>query len=296
MILVTGAGGKTGKAIVKALAAKSAQVRALVRRAEEAAALKALGAVQVSVGSFTDSTALGAAVLGVEAIYHICPNVSPDEFLFARNVVAAARAQGVGRFVFHSVLHPQIEAMPHHWQKMRTEEMLFAGGFDLTILQPTAYMQNILGAWREIAAEGVFRVPYPVETRLSLVDLDDVAETAALVLTTNGHSGATYELVGTSPRSQTEVAAAIGAALRRDVRAEAETVEAWEARARASGMGEHERMTLAAMFRYYAEHGLVGNPNTLSWLLGRAPNGLAHCLVASRRGREPEQAVNDAFQ
>ncbi len=57
---------------------------------------------------------------------------------------------GVTRFVYHSVLHPQIEAMPHHWQKMRTEEMLFAAGFELTVLQPTAYMQNILGAWRGV--------------------------------------------------------------------------------------------------------------------------------------------------
>jgi uncharacterized protein YbjT (DUF2867 family) len=164
--------------------------------------------------------------------------------------------------------------------------MLFAGGFDLTILQPTAYMQNILGAWSGIVAEGVFRVPYPVETRLSVVDLEDVAEAAALVLTTNGHSGATYELVGTSPLSQTEVATTIGETLKRNVRAEAETVEAWEARARASVMGQHERMTLAAMFRYYAEHGLVGNPNTLTWLLGRAPNTLARCL--SRVAAQPQ--------
>ena len=62
----------------------------------------------------------------------------------------------------------------------------------------------------------MFRNPYPVETRLSLVDLDDVAEAAALVLTQDGHSGATYELVGTEPLSQTEVAAAIGAVLGRE--------------------------------------------------------------------------------
>ena len=285
MILVTGA-GKTGKAVVKALAAKGANVRALVRRPEHAEALRALGAADISIGSFDDAGALAHAAAGTRAIYHICPNVSPHEVAYARAVAAAAQAQNVARFVYHSVLHPQIEAMPHHWQKMRTEEMLFAGGFDLTILQPTAYMQNILGAWRGIVAEGVFRVPYPVEARLSLVDLDDVAEAAALVLTTNGHSGATYELVGTSPLSQTEVAAAIGEALRSDVRAEAETVEAWEVRARASGMGEHERATLTAMFRYYAEHGLVGNPNTLSWLLGRAPNSLARCL--NRVAAQPE--------
>ncbi len=275
MILVTGAAGKTGKAVVKALAAKGATVRALVRRPEHAGALLALGAAEVAVGDFEDRGALFRAAAGTRAIYHIGPNVSRDEVRYAHAVADAARAQGVGRFVFHSVLHPQIEAMPHHWAKMRAEEMLFAKRFDLTVLQPTAYMQNILGAWRGILEDGVYRIPYPVETRLSLVDLDDVAEAAALVLTQNGHLGATYEVVGTDPISQSEVAAAIGMALAREVRAEAEAVEAWEARARAAGMGEHERITLAAMFRYYAEHGLVGNPNALRWLLGRAPNGLS---------------------
>jgi NAD(P)H dehydrogenase (quinone) len=278
MILVTGAAGKTGKAVVKALAAKGARVRALVRRPEHAAALKALGAAEVSVGNFEDARALALAAAGARAIYHICPNVSPDEVVYARGVVAAAQAQGVARLVYHSVLHPQIEAMPHHWAKMRTEEMLFAAGLELTILQPTAYMQNILGAWHSVVEEAVFRVPYPVGTRLSVVDLDDVAEAAALVLTKDGHAGATYELVGTHALSQTEVATAIGGALKRDVRAEAETVEAWEMRARAAGMGEHERVTLAAMFRYYAAHGLIGNPNTLRWLLARAPNDLARVL------------------
>jgi len=278
MILVTGAAGKTGKAVIKALAGRGARVHALVRNPEHAGALMALGAAEVALGSFTDAAALASAAAGANAIYHICPNVSREEVAYARAVVAAAKSQGVTRFVYHSVLHPQIEAMPHHWAKMQTEEMLFAAGFDLTILQPTAYMQNILAAWRGITAEGVFRVPYPVETRLSLVDLDDVAEAAALVLTQDGHAGATYELVGTGPLGQLEVAVAIGAALNRDVRAEAESIAAWEARTGAEGMGEHERATLAAMFRYYAAHGLIGNCKTLRWLLGRAPNDLAGFL------------------
>jgi NAD(P)H dehydrogenase (quinone) len=275
MILVTGAAGKTGKAVVKALAAKGAHVRALVRNPDHAGALLALGATEVSFGSFEDARALAQATAGAQAIYHICPNVSREEVAYARAVAAAARTHGVTRFVYHSVLHPQIEAMPHHWQKMRVEEMLFAFSFDLTVLQPTAYMQNILGVWRGVIDDGVFRVPYPVETRLTLVDLDDVAEAAAIVLTQEGHNGATYELVGTKPLSQSEVASAIGAVLGRTMRAEAQTLAAWEARVRAGGMGEHERATLVAMLRYYADHGLVGNSNTLRWLLGRAPNNLA---------------------
>ena len=284
MILVTGAAGKTGKAVVKALAGEGASVRALIRSPEHADTLMALGAAEVALGSFTDPAALARAAAGAQAIYHICPNVSPEEVAYARAVVAAAKAQGVTRFVYHSVLHPQIETMPHHWAKLRTEEMLFASGFDLTILQPTAYMQNIVGAWRGVTENGVFRVPYPVETRLSLVDLEDVAEAAALVLTQDGHAGATYELAGTAPLSQLEVASAIGAALRRDVRAEAESIAAWQARTRAAGMGDYERATLAAMFRYYAAHGLVGNDKTLRWLLGRAPTDLAGFLGRAGAG------------
>jgi NAD(P)H dehydrogenase (quinone) len=278
MILITGAAGKTGRAVIEALAERGVGTRALTRNPEHAGSLKALGATEVSIGGFEDPRALAQAAAGARAVYHICPNLSRDEVTYARAVAAAALTQGVTRFVYHSVLHPQIEAMPHHFAKMRAEEMLFAAGLDLTVLQPTAYMQNILGAWPGIVGDGVFRVPYPVEARLSLADLRDVAEAAALVLTQNGHSGATYELAGTLPLSQTEVAAMIGAALGRGVRAEAETVAAWEARARAAGMGEHQRVTLAAMFRYYAEHGLVGNSNTLRWLLGRAPNDLTRFL------------------
>jgi NAD(P)H dehydrogenase (quinone) len=282
MILVTGAAGKSGKAVVKALVAKDARVRAFVRNPDHAASLLALGAAEVSFGSFEDVRALGLAASGVQAVYHICPNVSRDEVAYARAVAAAARMHGVKRFVYHSVLHPQIEAMPHHWQKMRVEEMLFAAGLDLTVLQPTAYMQNILGLWDGIVHDGAFRFPYPPATRLSLVDLDDVGEVAAIVLTQDGHGGATYELVGTPALSQTEVAASLTAALGRDVRAEDVPLAQWEARARAGGIGEHERATLAAMFRYYAEHGLIGNPNTLRWLLGRAPTTLAGFLARER--------------
>jgi NAD(P)H dehydrogenase (quinone) len=282
MILVTGAGGKTGRAVVAALAARGAAVRALVHREEQAGAATALGAREVCVGSFDDAPALARAVAGASAIYHICPNVSPHEVAYAGAVVQAAVAAGVRRLVYHSVLHPQVEAMPHHWNKMRVEEMLFASGLDVTILQPTAYMQNILAGWREIAEAGIYRVPYPVESRLNLVDLDDVAEAAALVLTQQRHGGATYELVGTVPLSQIDVAQTLSEALDKPVRAVTEPVEAWEARARAAGMGDQQRETLARMFRYYARHGLVGNPRVLTWMLGRAATTLGESLARMR--------------
>ena len=275
MILITGASGKTGRAVIAALAARQEPVRAFVRRAENAHALLHLGARETVIGSLDDVAALGRALDGAQAIYHICPNVSADEERFGRNAIAAAHQAGVRRFVYHSVLHPQIEAMPHHWSKMRVEEALFESGLDVTILQPTAYMQNLLAGWRTIVDDGVHRTPYPVGTRISLIDLADVAEVAAKVLVAPEHAGATYELVGTEALSQTEVAACLSDALGRTVRADAEPVETWEARVRVGGMGDVERDTLAKMFRYYERHGLVGNSGTLGFLLGRAPTTLA---------------------
>jgi uncharacterized protein YbjT (DUF2867 family) len=246
-----------------------------VRSPAHEAALRSIGVKDVVAGEMDDPRALARATSGVAAVYHICPNVSPHETAFASALIGAMNNTGVARLVYHSVLHPQIEAMPHHWNKLRVEEMLFGSGLDFTILQPTAYMQNSLAEWDRMVGDGIFRVPYPIETRLSLVDLDDVAEIAALVLTSDGHSAATYELVGTSPLSQTEIAEAFARALRKTVRAEAETVEAWDRRAGDAGLADDSRQILRQMFQTYASDGLKGNPNVLRWLLGRPPTSLA---------------------
>src|SRR5664279_1110652 len=84
MILVTGAGGKTGKAVLKALVARGAPVRAFVRNPAHQAGLKAMGVNEVAVGGMDDLEAISQAVRGTDAIYHICPNVSPHEVAFAK--------------------------------------------------------------------------------------------------------------------------------------------------------------------------------------------------------------------
>jgi len=274
MILVTGAAGKTGKAVLRALIERGESVRALVYRDEHIPTLKALGAEEILVGDMIDRPTIDNAIKGVRAVYHICPNMSPDEIMIGRFVIDAAQALGIEHLVYHSVLHPQTESMPHHWFKLRLEELLVESGVPFTILQPTAYMQNILAHWDVITNQGIFPVPYSVEAKSSLVDLQDVAQVAAVVLTAGGHIGATYELVGEESVSQMEIADILSSELGRSVEAREIAHEDWEQGARASGLGDYQVETLIKMFEFYGQHSFVGNSNVLRWLLGREPINL----------------------
>jgi len=303
MILITGAGGKTGRTLVKALS-KAESVCAFVHREEHVSMLESLGAEKVIVGDMRDEAAIRSAMQGVRAVYHACPNMSPDEVGVGRLVIDAARDSGVEHFVYHSVLHPQTERMNHHWQKLRVEEMIFESGLPFTILQPAPYMQNLLAGWKSIVEDGILRVPYSVNSKFSFVDLEDVAEVAKIVLTEPNHTNAAYELAGTQPLSHVEVAEILSRVLKRDVRAEKEEIGDWRLRApekhrdysergsegaqskRAPGMNEYAVENLVKMFEYYDQWGLVGNPNVLRWILKREPTSLGSFIDRTVKERD----------
>jgi NAD(P)H dehydrogenase (quinone) len=271
MILLTGASGKTGKTILHSLAAKGEMVRAVVHTPQQMEAAQQAGASHVAVANLLDVQDIQQAALGAQSIYHICPNMHPEEVRIGEVILQAARSAGVERFVYHSVLHPQVKAMPHHWSKLRVEEGLFASGLNFTILQPAAYMENILAYKEAILSTGEYAVPYAVETCLSMVALEDIAEIAVKVLTSSGHENAIYELTGTKALSQEEVAGIIGQRLNRTVKAVAVPRSVWEQHARTNGMTDYALQTLMQMFEYYERFGFYGNPHILTSLLGRSP-------------------------
>lgn len=275
MVLVTGAAGKSGRAVIEALVGRGAAVRALIRDESKSEMVLSAGASGFVVGDMGDSAVYREAMRGVSAVYFICPNVHPNELEFAKLAIEGAKTAGVSRFVYHSVLHPQVEAMPHHWLKMRVEEALFASRLSFTILQPAAYMQNVLANWSEIVDEGVYRVPYSAESRHSMVDLEDVAEAAATVLLDSGHEYAVYELAGPEALSQREVARIVAERIGRPVVVEEVPIEHWREQAVGNGIGSYQIEALTKMFAYYDKYGLVGNPRILGQLLKRPPTTFA---------------------
>ncbi len=180
----------------------------------------------------------------------------------------AARAARIEHFVYHSVLHPQIEALPHHWNKVFVEQAVIESGLPFTILQPSSYMQNALPDWPGIS-RGVHTLGFSVQARLSLVDLEDVAEVAAKVTGRPEHAGAIYELAGPQMLSGDDKAGILSRVLGRSVKAVQESPGEFRRRAASAGMAQHVIDTRAAMFAHYDHRGLAGNPNVLEMLLGR---------------------------
>ncbi|ANH37757.1 NAD(P)H azoreductase [Nocardioides dokdonensis FR1436] len=251
--------GKTGRALARALRERGARVRPLGR---------------------ADLDRLDPALSGCTAVYLMAPNLHPDEPALVADVLAAAQRVGVDRVVHHSVAAPYTPSMPHHLGKARGEDLVRRSGLRWTVLQPCAYVQNLLSGLR--GDEPAVRVPYDPDRLFGLVDLADVAEAAARVLLEDGHEGATYELGGPRPVSARDVAETAARVLRRDV--PLQRVPTDEAVAAAP---EAEREWLRAMFEYYDRHGLPTGGLVLRALLGRGGTPLAATLARELGAGDP---------
>jgi NAD(P)H dehydrogenase (quinone) len=283
MILVTGAAGKTGLAVIKAIASKGTSVRAMIHRAEQRAVVLEAGASEVTVGNLEDSAAIKTALDGTMGAYLICPNVHPREFEIGKKFIEAAKSSKLNKLMYHSVLYPQVKAMPHHWQKLQIEEALIQSGLNFTILQPASYMQNVGTSWEAIKQTGVLSVPYSVDAKFSMIDLRDVAEIPLMAFARTAFDNSTYQLAGPTALSTVQIAEQISKYLGRPIEARQQVLKDWQSNAKAQGMAQYPLYALSKMFVHYDLHGLQASPMVTHSLLGRMPTAFSEYLQTLKK-------------
>ena len=271
-ILLTAANGKTGRAVLKALANADADVKVFIRDERQWPALQELGAASFAVGDMEDAETIDDAMASCDGIVHIGPPMHPNEVEITRRFIDAAKSQGVSRFVYYSVMHPLRRAVRHHRLKLDAEETLIESGLPYTIVQPIRYMQHLAMIWKKVLETGVHNMPFNIDVKFNVADLRDLAEATAIVATEPGHLYITYELAGPEALSQRDMAAVIGRVLGREIRAEALSLEQMEKNARAAGAGDDRVEQMLTMNSHYDQFGFRGNPNVLHWILDREPN------------------------
>ncbi len=217
-ILVTGATGNVSSGLIPILTAMGANVRALVHAELKAQALRDAG-VEVVIGDLEKPETLESAFSGVDKVFLVtAPN--PNQVSQASNAIAAAKRAGNPHIVRLSAgaLKEMPGALPRvSAQHAEIDAELKASGLPYTILKPQNFMQNTLMAAQTVASDGVVYMPMK-EGKLGMIDVRDIADVAAKVLTETGHEGKTYGLTGPASISFHEVAAGLSKALGKEVK------------------------------------------------------------------------------
>jgi uncharacterized protein YbjT (DUF2867 family) len=213
-VLVTGATGNTGRALVENLVRAGVPVRAMVRT--EAGRSQLPDGVPAAVADFDDPASLAAALAGAERAYLVTPSSGQAEAQQVRFADLAAKA-GVRHLVVLSQLAAEedspVRFLSYHAAVERHVRDL---GIGYTFLRPNLFFQGLLAFAQTIAAEGRLYAPIG-DAAVSAVDVRDIADVAAVALTEPGHEGATYTLTGPAAITHAQIAAALSDALGREI-------------------------------------------------------------------------------
>ncbi len=212
-IVVTGATGHVGRALVPLLVADGAHVRAVSR--DPAAAVPP--GVDVVRADLLDPATLDEAFAGADAVFLLWPSTTPE----AAAPVVDAIARRARRVVFLSALGvPEADPAgepPRGLFHAHLEWLIRRTSLEWTFLRAGGFATNTLGWAAEIRESGTVHWVHGGAGR-SLIHEADIAAVAARALTEGGHAGARYELTGPAVLTQTEQLAQIGAAIGRELR------------------------------------------------------------------------------
>ncbi|MFF0429083.1 NAD(P)H-binding protein [Streptomyces sp. NPDC004520] len=209
MILVTGATGNIGSALLEELHARGAgPLRGLTRNTARALFPEGVEAVE---GDFAKPASLKPALEGVRSLF-LVSRLGPDA-----DVLEAARHAGVEHVVLVSSI--TVQTHPHlgpAGENLAVEQLLKESGMAWTILRPTQFASNALMWAASIRGGETVRAPY-ADTALPTVHPADIASVARVALTEPGHQGRTYALTGPEPVTARQQVEAIAAALGREL-------------------------------------------------------------------------------
>jgi uncharacterized protein YbjT (DUF2867 family) len=269
MILITGASGMAGGAVLNEARKTKPPVKAMYRNAEDAR--KAPAGVTSVIADFADKGSLRRVLEGVETVFLVCSPI-PQLVELESNAIDACKESGVRHVVLNSAMGAgdYRKSFPS-WHR-KVEEKLQASGLKYTILRPNGFMQNIVTYNApSIRAQGAFYAAMG-NAKTSVIDVRDIAVVAAKALTEPGaHAGKTYELNGPEALGNAEVAAKISRVAGRPVQYVDIPEEAQRKAMLDAGMPEWQVTALLELQQYYVSGKCAVVTDVLPKLLGRAP-------------------------
>lgn len=203
-LALTGATGQLGRLAIAALKARGHAPVALVRDPAKAADL----GVETRSFDYKSAATLAPALAGVTTLVLISSNDFDDRVGQHRNVIAAAKAAGVGRILYTSLLRADTSPMLLAADHKATEDAIRASGLGFTILRNGWYTENHTGSLAGAVAAGAL-IGAAGEGRFSAAARADYAEAIAVTASGEWHAGQVYELAGDTGYRYADLAAEV---------------------------------------------------------------------------------------
>jgi uncharacterized protein YbjT (DUF2867 family) len=269
-ILVTGGTGTVGSQVVGQLLGSGHTVKVLTRDAAKQRSLPP--GVDAVEGDLLQVSTVRRIFDGFDAVF-LVNTVSQTEATEALMSVSGMRLAGVKRVVYLSVHEADRAAwLPHFGSKVGVEEALRRSDIGFTILRPNNFYQNDYLFKDVLLQHGIY--PQPIGGRgISRVDVRDIAEAAAISLTTPDHEGETYDLVGPELQTGESTARIWSEALGRSVRYGGDDLDAWEQQV-LQFMPDWLVFDFKLMYQYFQRGGFQASDEAIARqtkLLGRQP-------------------------
>ncbi|RUL94385.1 NAD(P)H-binding protein [Verrucosispora sp. FIM060022] len=269
MIIVTGATGRIGRALVDRLDRHAVARRAVVRQPRHVAELGG----DVTLADFADPRSIRAALVpGARLLLNGVPG--PDFVHQQRSIIDLAAEAGVAQLVKISVRGAAPGALLAQGQHGEIDDHLRASGLPYLILQPVGFMQNLLPEVSFTDGEGRFYGSYG-SGPVGYLDARDIADVAAALLTRPVEANATLTLTGPEAYTHQEVAETMTAVLGRPVHYVDLPVAAMAQRLRAAGLPSAFADDLARLMRDVGDGRWADTTDTVQAITGRPPRTLA---------------------
>jgi NAD(P)H dehydrogenase (quinone) len=199
-------------------------------------------------------------------------------------VIDAAKKAGVKHIAYTSLLHAHASPIAALAQEHRpTEVNLQASGIPFTVLRNSWYTENYTASIPTILSRGSI-IGAAGEGKISSAPRADYAEAAAVVLTTPGHEGKTYELGGDVAFTLSDLAAEISRQTGKTIPYKNMSETEYAAALAASGFPAAVAEMIAGLDKGVAQNALFDDSRQLSKLIGRPTTPLSAAVAAALKG------------
>jgi uncharacterized protein YbjT (DUF2867 family) len=282
MIVITGATGQLGGAIVRALVelAPGQTLVASARDPEKAHQLRALG-VEVRRGDFSAPETLGAAFAGATQVLLVSSNAAAyggDPLAQHRAAIGAAKAAGAQRVLYTSHAAASATSLfPPMLTHAATEAMLAESGLAWTSLRNGFYAESALGFVGDGIKAG--RINVPADGKVAWTTHADLAAAAAAILATEGSFNGPTTLTGSEALDMSDIASLASAVVGHDVQREVISDEAFAQQLEARGLPAAVTGIPLGFYRAARAGEFSQVDPTLERLLGRKPQTIRDVLA-----------------